>query len=221
MLDIEMISSSRLKDGSYSLAGSIVAMPFVDAAMARQAAQLMAARAGCKGLVLAIHDDSQEGFVTLINRAFIMTQSPSFAYVAQDAFAGRNWLSLAQTALAANAAGLAALNDGKWAGRLASFGLVNRRWARSVYDGYLFHPEYQSHYGDTELSLIAEAQGALCYDPNAVLVEIDWRKDQTPTNKADKALFDARLKTGFDNRLTAAATARRASGPPQTMQRAR
>jgi hypothetical protein len=71
------------------------------------------------------------------------------------------------------------------------------------------------------LSLIAEAQGTLCYDPNAVLVEIDWRKDQTPTNEADKALFDARLRTGFDSRLTAAAAARRASGPQQTMQRAR
>lgn len=219
MLDVEMISSSRLQDGGYSASGPIVAMPFIDAAMARRAARQMAERAGCTGLVLAIHDDRREGFVTLINRAFLSTQSPCFAYVAQDAFAGRYWLALAQTALVANRAGLAAFNDGKWAGRIASFGLVNRRWARSLYDGYLFHPGYRAHYGDTEVSLIAEAQGALCYDPDAVLVEVDWHKDQMPTNAADKALFEARLKTGFDQRLATAA-ARRVRLPEPVLPRA-
>lgn len=205
MLDVEMISSLRLPDAGYNIDGPVVAMPFIDAAMARRAARQLAARAGCKGLLLAIHDDRREGFVTLINRAFVTTQSASFAYVAQDAFAGRYWLALALKALTTNAAGLAAFNDGKWAGRMAGFGLANRRWARTLYDGQLFHPEYRSHYADTEISLIAEAQGALCYDPDAVLIEVDWQKDQTPTDAADKALFDARLKTGFDQRLTNAA----------------
>ncbi len=215
MLAIEMISSSQLKDGRYDINGPIVVMPFIDAAMARRAAQQLAARAGCKGLLLAVHDDHREGFVSLINGAFAATQSQSFAYVAQDAFAGRYWLALAHAALSVPGAGLAALNDGKWSGRMASFGLVRRRWAQSLYDGCLFHPEYHSHYGDTELSLIAQAQGALCYDPNAVLVEVDWRKDQSQINPADKSLFDRRLKSGFDNRLNVPAAVRAA---PQILQ---
>jgi hypothetical protein len=34
-----------------------------------------------------------------------------------------------------------------------------------------------------------------------MLLEVDWDKDQKPTNASDKALFQARVKTGFDKRV--------------------
>lgn len=197
MLGVEMISSTRLSGPIRSPGGPIVVMPFTDAIVAERAARLLAARAGCKGLLLGIHDSQREGFVSLINRAFAITESASFAYVAQDAFAGRQWLSLAERALQKNNTGLVAFNDGKWAGKLASFGLVKRAWANTLYDGDLFYPGYHSHFGDTEISLIAMSQRAYGYDPDAVLVEVDWDKDKRPVNQADKVLFEQRMRIGF------------------------
>lgn len=183
-------------------------MPFTDAAAADRACRQLSARAGCGGWLLAIHDDHREGFVSIINRAFVRSHSPSFAYVAQDAFAGRNWLTLAEEVLSDQSTGMVAFNDGKWSGHLASFGLVKRNWVSKVYGGSLFHNGYRAHYGDTELSLIARAQDAMGYDPNAVLVEVDWLKDGRPVDEQDKALFERRMKSGFDNQISAAALAR-------------
>jgi len=172
-------------------------MPFLNAARARRASHQLAKNAGCSGVLLAVHDDHREGFVKLINRAFASSQSATFAYTAEDAFAGRDWLATASRALERANAGLLAFNDGKWAGQMAAFGLADRRWAKSVYDGPFFFPEYQSHYADTELSVIARSQLKYCYDANAVLVEVDWEKESRVVNKNDRKIFNNRKLLNF------------------------
>jgi len=200
MLAVDMISSSDL-DREFVVPGqALVVMPFLNATLARRASQQLASRAGCSGVLLAIHDDNREGFVKLINRAFEKSQSATFAYTAEDAFAGRDWLAIASKALSRENAGLAAFNDGKWAGQMAAFGLADRRWAKSVYGGPFFFPDYHSHYADTELSVIARSQMKYCYDANAILVEVDWQKDSKTVNEVDRLVFNNRKNNAFQSK---------------------
>jgi predicted outer membrane repeat protein len=97
--------------------------------------------------------------------------------------------------------GALAFNDGKWFGQLAAFGLVRRSWLQGLYGGALFHPGYNRHYGDTELTLIARQQKRLAYHPHALLIEVDHDKDRRAVDAADRDLFLRRAATGFDNRV--------------------
>lgn len=193
-----MISSSALDREIVLQDQALVVMPFLNATMAQRASQQLARRAGCPGLLLAVYDDHKEGFVKLINRAFTLSQSAAFAYTAQDAFAGRDWLAIASRALAKEQAGLVAFNDGKWVGQMAAFGLADRQWVKSVYGGPLFFPGYHSHYADTELSVIARAQMKYSYDPNAILIEVDWEKESKVVNIEDRSIFNNRKTNLFD-----------------------
>lgn len=177
-------------------------MPFTLAAQAHRAANLMSRRAGADGLILAVHDDAGDGFIGIANRVFAQSDSPYFGYVAQDAYAGRYWLRYALTAFDQPATQLVAFNDGKWFGTLAAYGLARRVWAVKNYAGPLFFPAYQRHYADTELSLIAAEQKGLVYVASSVLVEVDWEKDSTPIEEADRALFQSRASAGFDGKVT-------------------
>lgn len=178
---------------------ALLVMPCTNLPQGQQAARLMAARAGVADAMLVILEDSKRvGFVQLANKAFRETKTPFFGYVAQDAFPGRDWLKRGLTAIAATKKGLLGFNDGKWAGGIASFGLVRRTWAEKNYpDGNLFFPGYQSHYADLELTVLALAGKEYVYDPNAVLTEVDWEKDGKPNNSADKALYAKRSAAGF------------------------
>jgi len=181
----------------------VVLLPWLDEAAARQAAAVMLARAGTACSVLALRDDARLGPVALLNAAMRRTDSPWIVYAAQDAFAGRHWLHHALTTLQAEPGrGLLAFNDGKWFGHLAGFGLVRRRWIDAVYGGDLFHPGYRRHYGDTELSLIAQQDRALAYHPHALLVEVDADKDARAVHAPDRELFRLRAGAGFDGRVT-------------------
>lgn len=203
MLRVEFATLGSLPPLIDAGAGApLIVMPFIDAALARRAATQLAARAGAAGLLLAVYDDSRAGFVAVANRLFRGSTSASFGYVAQDAFAGRDWLARGQAALAARAGGLLAFNDGKWGGALAAFGLAERGWAAGNYDGDLFHPGYRSHYADAELTVLALAAGRHRYDPESLLVEIDWDKESKGVDAADRALFKARAAAGFDDRVT-------------------
>ena len=195
--------------------GAIMAMPFTDQGMALKAANLAASRAGSlklnevildvcqESILLAIHDTARQGFVSTINLAFAATQSPWFGYRAQDAFAGRNWLALAlQKMQSQKEASLLAFNDGKWQGQLASFGLARREWVDKVYSGAFFFQGYQSHFADAELTLVARQQSVYAYEPQSVLMEVDWQKDQASVNDSDRRLFNTRKHTGFGNRVT-------------------
>lgn len=176
-------------------------MPFINSSQAQRAAQLMSSRANSPGMVLAIHDSNQSGFAAIVNTAFKVSQSPYFGYVAQDAYAGRQWLKLAVEALGQNKSFLG-FNDGKWAGAIAGFGLAKRAWAQANYEGNFFYPGYQRHYADAELTLLALQAGLYAYDGNSVLIEVDWDKDQASVDPADRALFAQRKLGQFDGRIT-------------------
>ena len=192
-----MISSSDLGREFVIPDQTLVVMPFINAAQARRTSQQLAKRAGCSGVLLAVHDDHRDGFVNLINRAFAASQSATFAYTAEDAFAGRDWLAIARKTLERENGGLAAFNDGKWAGQMASFGLAERGWAKSVYGGPIFFPDYHSHYADTELSVIARSQNKYTYNANAVLIELDYDKEEKNINVIDRDIFNERKNKNF------------------------
>lgn len=180
-------------------------MPCTDLPMARRAATLMIERAGAALTVLIVEDLDGWGFVRITNRVFQATQGRCFGYVAQDAFAGRQWLALALAALQAPDKHLFAFNDGKWHGVIASFGLARRDWAARNYpQGEFFHAAYQQHFADVELSLLALACAGHCHDARSVLVEVDWHKDHAPVNAGDRALYHSRLATGMDGRVRSA-----------------
>lgn len=201
---LEYISSKDLSvylERPIEVQGAVMAMPFINTSAAQQAAGLMSSRAGAPGMVLAIHDSSEQGFGALVNAAFKATKSNYFGYVAQDAYAGRQWLKLAIDALGQNKSFLG-FNDGKWAGALAGFGLAKRSWAQENYGGEFFHPGYQRHYADAELTLLALQAGLYAYDANSVLIEVDWDKDQAGVDPADRAFFAKRKQGRFDGRVT-------------------
>ncbi len=203
-MQIQYLTSTELAafdNASLATGGVLVAMPFINADHAQRAAKLMASRANAPGMILCIHDEKAEGFITLINRAFSKTQSAYFAYVAQDAFAGKDWLKEALSAMGDQKHFLG-FNDGKWAGALAGFGIARRSWAAHNYNGNFFYPDYKRHYADAELTLLAMQAGTYAYEPSSLLVEVDWDKDGSSVDPSDRKLFLERKKTGFDGKVT-------------------
>lgn len=184
-----------------STEGALVVMPSTDETMAKRAMQLAAQRANAPGLLLVVMDSERMGLVQVHNLVFKHSHSPWYGFLAQDAFAGRQWLALALAALEKTNASLLGFNDGKWQGQMASFGLANRAWVNGLYGGDFFFAGYQSHYADVELTLIAREQQRYAYEPNAVVMEVDWHKDQAGVNARDKSLFQARAKNGFAGRV--------------------
>jgi hypothetical protein len=184
-------------------AGVVLVMPCTDLAQGTRAANLMVSRAGlADAVLLVVHDPQRLGFVHVANTCFSVTQSEYFGYVAQDAFAGRRWLQRAHQLLQSSGKGLLGFNDGKWAGRLASFGLGRRSWLQANYpEGQLFCPQYSQHYADTELTVLAMGNDQYCYDPNAVLMEVDWDKDGKAVNPSDKTLFARRKAAWMPTRV--------------------
>ena len=203
-MQIQYLTSKELsayESASLATGGVLVAMPFINADHAQRAAKLMASRANAPGMILCIHDEKEEGFITLINRAFTKTQSAYFAYVAQDAFAGKDWLKEALSVMGDQKHFLG-FNDGKWAGALAGFGLARRSWAVNHYGGNFFYPQYKRHYADAELTLLAMQAGVYAYDSSSLLIEVDWDKDGANVDPGDRKLFLERKQHGFDGRVT-------------------
>ena len=180
---------------------AVFVMPFIDRAMAERSARQLAGRAQGAGLVLAVEDVHRLGFVAIANLAFRATTSTFFGYVAQDCFSGRRWLARALSALSEPDAGLLGFNDGKWSGALASFGMVRRTWAQGNYGGDLFFPGYVRHFADAELTVLAMQARRYCYDPECLLIEVDWEKERSPVNPADRALYRERAAGGFEGRV--------------------
>ena len=201
-MKILTLPSSELGSTPLESSNALIFMPFIHPPVAKRTAETLGRRSGFDDATLVcIFDLKREGFVSLINRAFRSSESPFVGYLAEDAFPGRDWLKIALDELNAQKAGLLGFNDGKWRGALASFGLTERVWAEKNYAGDLFYSGYQQHYADTELTLLAKNDMAYAYNPHSVLLEVDWDKDQKSTNAQDKALFQTRVKTGFDKRV--------------------
>lgn len=200
-MQITFISSKQIAHVATLDTEVIFVMPFTQPQAAKKTAKLMAERAYHPGQLICVHDDEREGFVTIVNKVFSASNSQWFGYVAQDAFPGRYWLRIAMNTLLSKNAVLLGFNDGKWLGELASFGLANRLWAQQNYSGNFFNPNYFQHYADTELTLFAQANHRYCYNPNSLLVEIDWDKDNKSANIEDKNCFQNRCKNQFDGRI--------------------
>lgn len=177
-------------------AETVFVLPSVDTAAADRVAQQIVARSGVEDFEVIIFEDRERrGFIKVANDVFANSAGDWFGYVAEDAFAGREWLRIAHAAMA-DGGDVFAFNDGKWFGKLAAFGMVRRSWVRDLYGG-LFHPAYHSHYADTELSVVAAVMGVLRSDPESLLVEVDYEKEKKAVNPDDKALFHARRADGF------------------------
>jgi len=203
-MDFELVDSSQLANRNWELDGALMVLPCTDVALATRAGELAAARASAKGKVLAVLDEHRQGFVAIANQVFHASRSPWFGYMAQDALAGRDWMGLALQALHRQRGVLLGFNDGKWHGALASFGLVSRAWAAGNYlpeQGALFHAGYARHYADAELTVLARQAKAYVYEPNSVLVEVDWGKDSAMVHAHDRALYRQRAQEGFGGRV--------------------
>jgi len=169
-----------------------VLMPSLDTKKAQKVVKQLKSRASYQNVeYLILNDDERVGFVTKINEFSYKFQNDYdyFVYVAEDAYAGRGWLNIALLSLEATKKDLFIFNDGKWNGRLASFGMVSQKLIKSQ-DGYIFYKGYKSHYADTELTLKMMEQSNFSYSPEALLIEVDYNKHGV--NLADKKLFNRR-----------------------------
>lgn len=179
----------------------LVVMPFIDVDQARRTAQQLARRAGQASVLLCVQDIRRVGFIAVANTVFARSRAPYFAYLAQDAFGGRNWLRHGLSTLIEKEGGLLAFNDGKWGGALAAFGMVERNWALSNYGGDLFHSGYKRHYADVELTLIAMQQRMLRFEPISLVVELDWEKEDRTVAEDDRLLYYKRGQNAFDRKV--------------------
>lgn len=203
-MHFELVDSTQLSQRTWVVDGPLMVLPCTDLTMAVRVGELAAARASAQGLVLGVHDVARQGFVAISNQVFASSRSAWFGYMAQDAMAGRDWMGLALQALHRQRGVLLGFNDGKWHGALASFGLASRAWAIGNYkpeQGGLFHAGYARHFADAELTVLALHAKGFVYEPNSVLMEVDWAKDAKAVDTHDRALYRQRAREGFAGRV--------------------
>ncbi len=197
--DIQLLKTSDLSGFHYSNPeGIAVVMPCIDTEKGMTTARNLSRRAGMPCKVLIVHDSRHQGFIKTLNDAALKISARHIVYLAEDAYPGRNWLVCAYHTLEKSGKGLLAFNDGKWKGRIASFGMVRTKWVKSLYDGKLFYPGYESHGADNELTVIARVRNMHAYNPDCTLVEYDPVKDFGGSNPRDRELFQTRFVNGFD-----------------------
>ena len=204
MMQIRTTSGVELASSPALQAEVLLVMPCTNLPMAQRAATQMAQRAGAAGQLLLVQDTQGWGFIRVVNHVFKNTLGRYFGYVAQDAYAGRQWLALALEALQRPGKSLLGFNDGKWHGAFAGFGLAERQWASQNYPGAdFFQSGYSRHFADVEISILAISQGRYVHDPRSLLVEVDWAKDGAPVDAHDRAHYRTRAAAGFDARVSA------------------
>jgi hypothetical protein len=184
----------------------LVLCPAIDDDAAFKALRLMSVRSGIEDVAfVALKDVERHGFIKTINLAFEAVDASFVSYVAQDAFAGVDWLSIMESQFQNSGVNFSAYNCGKWHGRIAAFGCARTSWLRTLYNGKFFYPNYISHRADNELTVVARGQGCFAYDPRSVLVEVDFAKPFRPKedeasnfHAEDRATFEKRFSEGFD-----------------------
>jgi glycosyltransferase involved in cell wall biosynthesis len=184
--------------------GVAVVMPSIDIPKARETARLLAKRAGMSTRIFIVEDTIRQGFIKTLNQIAARLNTRYVVYLAEDAFPGVNWLNLAYEKLERSGKGLLGFNDGKWHGRIASFGIVRKDWVKDIYGGDIFFSGYKSHRADNELTAIARATNQFIYLPDAVLMEIDIKKifrsaenEASNFHNEDKRLFIRRYNESF------------------------
>ena len=173
-------------------------MPCIDAKLGMETARVLLRRAGMPCTIFVVLDSSRQGFIRTLNDTAARISARYIVYLGQDAYPGRDWLHYAYRSLEESGKGLLGFNDGKWRGRIASFGMVRKQWAKALYGGAIFYPGYRSHKADNELTVITRALDTYHYAPECVLVEYDPLKDFGGSNPVDDRLFKARFAEGFD-----------------------
>lgn len=192
------LATARFADGHET----VLVMPYISPEPAAQAAGVLRERTEKDALLVLAEDDARLGFIMTANMVFARTRSTWFGYLAEDVFPGYYWLEYALAPLRKTNAGLLAFSDGRFFGKLAAFGLARRAWVNTLYKGKcLFYPEYASHFGDTELSVIAGRTRNLVYNPNALMIEVDYEKHRKANNAADEELYLRREASGFGGLL--------------------
>lgn len=171
-----------------------VIMPTTDLSQAILSARRMKDNAGLPMRMIIVQDNIRQGYIKTLNLTASKVASDYIAYVAQDSLSGKNWLKLAYSTLRTEQKSLCAFNDGKFEGKLASFGLVKKSFCTQLYgEGHIFYPGYHSHRADDELTLYAKLNKQLSYTPSAIMLEVDYRLDRS-LNLEDIELFKRRKK---------------------------
>lgn len=189
--------------------GVAVVMPSIDTARATEAARILVRRAGMPTHVFIAEDTHRQGFIRTLNTTAAALDVKYVVYLAEDALPGSDWLSLAYEKLETTGKGLLAFNDGKWRGRIASFGMVRKSWVKNLYGGPIFYAGYRTHRADNELTVIARATGQSIYAAECALLENDtskiFRRSETDASNFsldDKNLFIARFNSCFEGIVT-------------------
>lgn len=197
--DIITINTSELSNCTLNVSPSVtIVMPCIDEEMGTKTAEILSSRAGTHCTVVVAMDDSRNGFMNTLNSVARKCDSRFIVFVAQDAFPGRQWLKIALDSIEAKSAGLLAFNDGKWFGRIASFGLVRKSWIQKFYDDSILNPYYKAHKADNEITLLARLDEKFVYEPDSVLIEVDYGKDRGGSNPEDNEKFKLRFNSQFD-----------------------
>jgi hypothetical protein len=182
-----------------------VVMPCVEPAAGQQTAKLLQDRAGIEADIVVAIDTERQGFIRTLNQVARCSAAEYVVYLAEDAWPGQGWLRKAYDRIRQEEKALLAFNCGKWHGRVAAFGMVNKKWAYGIYGDQILFDGYKSHRADNEVTVIARAQGSFTYAPECVLVERDASKDFRRTEReaanfqySDARLFRKRFYDGFD-----------------------
>lgn len=175
-----------------------VIIPSIDVEKAQKTVEQLKKRAEFPAEYYIIEDKERTGYIQTINNAIKNIDADFYVYTAEDAYAGIGWLKIAYECIERLNGGLFAFNDGKNMGTLATFGMVRKDWLETIYEyeGNLFYKGYKSHYGDTELSIVARQQKKLVTAMESVLMEVDYNKHGV--NVDDKKLYNERKLKGFD-----------------------
>lgn len=179
----------------------VVVMPCIDLEQGLATAKSLLVRAGAPLKIVIAFDSARFGFIRTVNSISNLVDADFVVYVAQDAFPGRGWLKTALSSIKNSRKGLLGFNDGKWNGRIASFGMVRMSWVREQYGKDMFFPAYKSHAADNEITVVARGQDQYIYDSEAVLIEVDAEKDYGGSNREDAQVFRERFKSGFGGRV--------------------
>jgi len=124
--------------------GILIIMPSTKLDQSTNTARLLYRRAGVECKIIIVIDTLKQGFIKTVNDVVDRVECKYVVYLAQDAFPGRNWLAFAKKSLDDTNKGLLAFNDGKWSGRIASFGMVRLEWALSLYGKGIFYSGYHA-----------------------------------------------------------------------------
>jgi hypothetical protein len=198
-IEIELIDVRDLRLLKFSDSdGVAVVMPCTDTKMGMETAAMLAKRAGMACKIFVVHDSLQQGFVRTLNDTANHISVRYVVYLAQDAYPGRDWLRSAHCVMEQSGKGLLGFNDGKFRGKIASFGMVRTQWVKDLYGGPIFYPGYIAHAADSELTVIARALDMYMYEPDCTLVEYDPDKDSKSSRRDDARLFRYRFLSAFD-----------------------